>query len=82
MKPGQRVNRKAPCPCGSGVKYKSCCFASDREAADGLQAAKRSFTPSAFRPAHFHWMNPLWDMWRWMKQQTRGVIVGRREGAA
>jgi Fe-S-cluster containining protein len=26
----QPTQRKAPCPCGSGKKYKSCCFARDR----------------------------------------------------
>jgi hypothetical protein len=34
MKPGQKVGRKEPCPCGSGVKYKSCCFAVDRDKAE------------------------------------------------
>lgn len=29
MKPGQKVGRKAPCPCGSGVLYKSCCYAKE-----------------------------------------------------
>src|SRR3954463_15253226 len=24
------VDRKAPCPCGSGRRYKSCCYARDR----------------------------------------------------
>lgn len=22
---GERINRNAPCPCGSGLKYKKCC---------------------------------------------------------
>lgn len=26
-----RVGRNDPCPCGSGRKYKRCCFAADRE---------------------------------------------------
>lgn len=29
----QRVGRNAPCPCGSGRKYKHCCLARDREVA-------------------------------------------------
>ncbi|MBF0196069.1 MAG: SEC-C domain-containing protein [Planctomycetes bacterium] len=24
-RPGQRLNRNDPCPCGSGKKYKKCC---------------------------------------------------------
>ena len=25
VKPGQKVGRNDPCPCGSGKKYKNCC---------------------------------------------------------
>lgn len=28
---GARTGRNDPCPCGSGRKYKRCCFAADRE---------------------------------------------------
>ena len=28
-----KINRNAPCPCGSGKKYKRCCLPSDQEAA-------------------------------------------------
>jgi hypothetical protein len=28
--PGERVPRNAPCPCGSGKKYKLCCMWKDR----------------------------------------------------
>jgi hypothetical protein len=38
---GQRADRLALCPCGSGIKYKSCCFADDREAAEGKRRKKR-----------------------------------------
>jgi len=31
MRPGQRLPLSAPCHCGSGRKYKKCCFAEDRE---------------------------------------------------
>lgn len=43
-----KVNRNAPCPCGSGKKYKRCCLPQDRQAAaapEGLvdpQASKIS----------------------------------------
>ena len=23
---GKRISRNAPCPCGSGKKYKHCCY--------------------------------------------------------
>jgi hypothetical protein len=26
-----RISRNAPCPCGSGIKYKRCCIARERE---------------------------------------------------
>ncbi|WP_202963229.1 SEC-C metal-binding domain-containing protein [Geomicrobium sp. JCM 19037] len=26
FKPGQKVGRNEPCPCGSGKKYKKCCM--------------------------------------------------------
>jgi uncharacterized protein YchJ len=25
-RPGQKINRNDPCPCGSGLKYKKCCL--------------------------------------------------------
>ncbi|MYI33930.1 MAG: hypothetical protein F4112_13315, partial [Holophagales bacterium] len=27
VRPGAKVGRNAPCPCGSGKKYKKCCGA-------------------------------------------------------
>jgi hypothetical protein len=27
---GNRISRNAPCPCGSGKKYKNCCYHRDR----------------------------------------------------
>ena len=27
---GKRMSRNAPCPCGSGKKYKNCCYRKDR----------------------------------------------------
>ena len=36
------VNRHAPCPCKSGRRYKSCCFARDRARADMLLTAVQS----------------------------------------
>ena len=34
MKKGQQVGRRQRCPCGSGKKYKSCCYSLDRERAE------------------------------------------------
>ncbi len=34
------IDRKAPCPCGSGRKYKSCCYPRDR-ATDEARAVAR-----------------------------------------
>ena len=34
------IDRKAPCPCGSGRRYKSCCYARDRGRELALGAAR------------------------------------------
>jgi Fe-S-cluster containining protein len=34
------TDRKAPCPCGSGRKYKSCCFPKDRKREAPREAAR------------------------------------------
>ena len=31
VKPGQKVGRNDPCPCGSGKKYKNCCMLKDQQ---------------------------------------------------
>jgi len=31
--PAQRVRKNAPCPCGSGLRYKKCCHAKRKHAA-------------------------------------------------
>ena len=41
-----KVGRNAPCPCGSGRKYKRCCLAADAE-----EARRRNAEP-ATTPAH------------------------------
>ena len=30
MRINQKINRNAPCPCGSGKKYKHCCLGKDK----------------------------------------------------
>jgi len=49
MKAGQKVGRRELCPCGSGVKYKSCCFASDRDTAEKSVLVKKTKKPRAPR---------------------------------
>lgn len=41
---GPRVGRNAPCPCGSGRKYKKCCLAKDDAGLDPLVETKRTDT--------------------------------------
>jgi Fe-S-cluster containining protein len=36
------VDRKALCPCGSGRRYKSCCYSKDRARDDVLDTARES----------------------------------------
>ena len=36
-----KVSRNAPCPCGSGRKYKKCCGAEEQSHVDGLTAGIR-----------------------------------------
>lgn len=36
------VDRKGPCSCGSGKKYKNCCWARDRAATDERDTARKS----------------------------------------
>jgi len=41
-----RVGRNAPCPCGSGRKYKKCCMRRDEEAAAGTSPATAGPAPA------------------------------------
>ena len=41
-----KVKRNAPCPCGSGKKYKKCCLLRDQESSSRQQnAGASSLTP-------------------------------------
>ena len=58
------IGRNAPCPCGSGKKYKKCC-AAKQERPLGLEPAIRmkggvAFDPEAdaFRAIIHSWDNP------------------------
>jgi SEC-C motif len=41
----RRVSRNAPCPCGSGKKYKHCSYDKGFEWIDGGGGAARRYTP-------------------------------------
>lgn len=36
-----KINRNAPCPCGSGLKYKKCCGAKEKSRLEGLSPGIR-----------------------------------------
>jgi hypothetical protein len=38
--PHKKLSRNAPCPCGSGKKYKHCCWGKDFEDDRGLGSAR------------------------------------------
>src|SRR5437867_1571176 len=40
-----KINRNAPCPCGSGKKYKRCCLPHDRQAATRDLSERQTRTP-------------------------------------
>lgn len=37
----ERVSRNGPCPCGSGKKYKHCCYGKNIESDFGMQADRQ-----------------------------------------
>ena len=48
-----KIGRNAPCPCGSGKKYKKCCLSADEE------AARRSRPPMPPPPGFVWEEDPL-----------------------
>jgi hypothetical protein len=42
--PVKKAGRNDPCPCGSGKKYKKCCWNKDRQAEPGGEGEAKSFT--------------------------------------
>jgi len=41
-----KIGRNAPCPCGSGKKYKKCCLEKDaRQRSEALKAMSQEFVP-------------------------------------
>lgn len=61
------LGRNAPCPCGSGRKYKQCCLAKDEAAARAARAKAASEapppaegTPAPSAPAKKHQTRQPW----------------------
>jgi len=50
----KKIGRNDPCPCGSGRKYKNCCFAKDRELAAAARAGREAVRGGLERAAHLH----------------------------
>jgi hypothetical protein len=44
------TGRNDPCPCGSGKKFKKCCFAKEEAARDARLAAEQAALPEKFDP--------------------------------
>ena len=47
MTPPEAPGRNAPCPCGSGKKYKQCCLAKDEAAERAARAKEQPAQPAA-----------------------------------
>ncbi len=45
----KKVSRNAPCLCGSGKKYKHCCYSKGFEWQEGEQVAVTSFPQAVCR---------------------------------
>jgi len=62
----QKVQRNAPCPCGSGQKYKKCCMLKEKSASDrrydhreGVQQAL-IWLNQTYRPQIDQWVENNW----------------------
>jgi hypothetical protein len=54
-----KVGRNAPCPCGSGKKYKMCCLAQDEAASRTAAAAAAEASPAPARKRGAAYQPPL-----------------------
>ena len=43
-----KTGRNDPCPCGSGMKYKKCCFSSDTRQRETTRQGKFRFEPGSY----------------------------------
>lgn len=44
-----RIGRNDPCPCGSGKKYKKCCYKSDLSKVDGVVPQPKDLKKRKFK---------------------------------
>jgi tetratricopeptide (TPR) repeat protein len=52
---GRKVGRNEPCPCGSGKKYKRCCWAKDQETrVEATRQAEREAGAHTAFPGHLN----------------------------
>ncbi len=43
-----KIGRNDPCPCGSGMKYKKCCYSSDTRPEETTRQGKFRFEPGSY----------------------------------
>ncbi len=62
----RKINRNAPCPCGSGKKYKKCCWLEERRL-NSVRASNREVVQEAvnwvalqYGDAMAHWIEHVW----------------------
>jgi SWIM/SEC-C metal-binding protein len=74
-RPAYRVGRNAPCPCGSGKRYKSCCLrASTPEVKVQPLSPRFRFEPGSYsKPGAF--MPSIACLEQWMPDQWRYHFV-------
>ena len=46
----ERIGRNDPCPCGSGKKFKKCCYGRPADAADALAGSEAVYRPRQSKP--------------------------------
>ncbi|RMH61471.1 MAG: hypothetical protein D6678_03595 [Zetaproteobacteria bacterium] len=75
-----RIQRNAPCPCGSGKKYKKCCLLREREQ-QASALSRREGVQKALAWIHARYREPI-DAWVdkvWLaglsEEQRRGIAT-------
>ncbi|HKI62411.1 MAG TPA: SEC-C metal-binding domain-containing protein [Mariprofundaceae bacterium] len=63
---GHKIQRNAPCPCGSGKKYKQCCGQNEKQKSVDRAANREGIQKSLgwisrnFRPQIDQWVESVW----------------------
>ncbi len=77
------VPRNAPCPCGSGKKYKKCCLAKDETAArEKAQAEARAAETARQAEAAAQLARQEEADRQWKEQRQADLVLDDEEGAA